>query len=98
MSRKTFAFAGGSIGLCIFLVAALLPSIVYGGFAGVTVSSILLGEPLDGQLLSKVLIGIGSIAGILCTAGLFVIGGAALGSGIYRLARMSPIKVTKKKR
>jgi hypothetical protein len=85
MNRKTFAFVGGIVGLVTFLCVALLPSIVYGGFAGVALSSTIIGEPISGQLLSKVLIVAGMLIGVLSVGGLFTVVGAALSSTIYHL-------------
>lgn len=97
MSRKTFTFFGGIVGLIVFLIVGLLPSIVYGGCAGISLSSAILGEQLDGQILSKVLIALGVIMGSFATASVFIIVGSIFGTGIHYLATMSPIKLDRKK-
>jgi len=84
---RTFAFAGGVVGLITFLAIGLLPSIVYGGFAGVTMASAILGGPVDGGALSRGLVVFGMVVGLLGTAGVFVVIGAALGAGVYAAAR-----------
>jgi hypothetical protein len=96
MNSKTFAFVGGLVGLGVFLVVGLLPSIVYGGFAGTVLASSILGEPLSGQIISRLLIAFGMLVGLLATGGVFVVIGSALGAGVHALAH-SPKALLKKK-
>ena len=84
---RTFAFGGGIVGLVTFLFVGLLPSIVYGGFAGVTLASAILGGPVEGNLLARGLVVFGMVIGLLATAGIFIVIGAALGAGVYGIAR-----------
>jgi hypothetical protein len=60
---------------------------VYGGFAGVTLASAILGGPVAESLLGRGLVVFGMIVGLLGTAAIFMVIGAALGSGVYSLAR-----------
>ncbi len=84
---RTFAFAGGIAGLVTFLLVGLLPSIVYGGFAGVTMASSILGGPADGSLLGRGLVVFGMVVGLLGAGSVFIVIGAALGAGAYGLVR-----------
>jgi hypothetical protein len=84
---KTFAFGGGIVGLVTFLAVGLLPSIVYGGFAGVSLASAILGGPVDANLLGRGLVVFAMVVGLLGTAAIFIVIGAAAGSGVYSLAR-----------
>ena len=86
-TSRTFAFVGGLVGLVTFLFVGLLPSIVYGGFAGVTLASSILGGPIDSSLIARGLVVFGMVLGLLGAAGVFVILGAALGAGAYGLVR-----------
>ncbi len=86
-ASRTFAFIGGLVGLVTFLFVGLLPSIVYGGFAGVTLVSSILGGPIDSSLLARGLVVFGMVVGLLGAAGVFVVVGAALGAGAYGLIR-----------
>lgn len=83
----SFAFAGGIVGLVTYLVVALLPSIVYGGFVGVTLASGIFGTPVDANILARVVVLFGMVVGLLATAGLFVVVGAALGAAVYAIVR-----------
>ena len=93
MSRKdltpgaTASFVGGVGGLLVYLVVGLLPSLVYGGYAGVALGSALLGAPLDGAIVARAIVAFGMVAGVLATAGLFVVVGAVMGAALYTVAR-----------
>ncbi len=86
-TSRTFAFVGGLAGLVTFLFVGLLPSIVYGGFAGVTLASSILGGPIDSSLFARGLVVFGMVVGLLGAAGVFVVVGAAVGAGAYGLVR-----------
>ena len=85
--EQTFAFGGGIIGLVAFLVVGLLPSLVYGGFAGASLAAGLLGHPVDGSLMSRGITLFGMVAGLLATGGVFVVMGAVAGSTVHAMAR-----------
>ena len=85
---RTFAFGGGVIGLITFLAVGLLPSIVYGGFAGVTLASAILGGPVGASLVARGLVVFGMTVGLLGTAAMFVVIGAALGAAVFQAARV----------
>lgn len=85
--ERTFAFGGGIIGLLAFLVVGLLPSLVYGGFAGAALAAGLLGHPVDASMMARGITIFGMVAGLLATAGVFVVVGAVVGSTVHALAR-----------
>jgi hypothetical protein len=85
LGHRTFAFVSGMVGLLAFLVFGLVPSLVYGGYAGVTLAAALLGHPLGTSLLARGIVAFGMLAGLLATAGLFVVCTAATTTVIYRL-------------
>ena len=87
-ASRTSAFVGGLVGLATFLFVGLLPSIIYGGFAGVSLASSLLGGPIDSSYLARTLVVFGMAVGLLGAAGVFVVIGAALGAGLYGLVRV----------
>lgn len=80
---RTYTFFGGIIGLLAYLAVGLLPSLVYGGFAGVALASAMLGGPLDASLLGRGLVVFGMVVGLLGTAAVFTVVGGALGAGAY---------------
>jgi hypothetical protein len=75
---KTTTFIGGIVGLVTFLCVGLLPSLVYGGFAGAILSSSLYGPLLQPNLLQRGMVVGGMLIGLLSTAGLFTVLGAAI--------------------
>lgn len=77
------AFVGGMVGLLAFLAIALVPSLVYGGYAGVTLGVVLLGHPLGASLLARGIVAFGMLTGLLATSSLFVVWGAASGTLVY---------------
>jgi hypothetical protein len=83
----TASFVGGVAGLLGYLVVGLLPSLVYGGYAGVALGTALLGAPLDSSILARAIVAFGMVAGVLATAGLFVVLGAVMGAGVHVLLR-----------
>ena len=86
---RTFAFGGGVVGLVTFLAVGLLPSIVYGGFAGVTLASAIIGGPIGASLLARGLVVFGMTVGLLGTAAVFVVLGAAIGAAVFHGARLA---------
>jgi len=92
-SQRAFTFGGGVLGLLAYLAIGLLPSLVYGGYAGVSLSVALFGAPLDGSLISRSIVGFGMLVGVLSTAGLFVVLGAVLGVGLHTVLAPAAKKV-----
>jgi len=85
--RRVFAMGGGLAGLVAFLAVGLLPALVYGGFAGVTLAAAILGHPIDGSGFAKAMVVGGMVLGLLCTASLFTLAGAAVGTGLFSLSQ-----------
>jgi hypothetical protein len=83
---KTSTFVGGVVGLVGYIAIGLLPSIVYGGFAGVALATSLFGTPIDAGWMARGVVVFGMVIGLLATAALFVVVGAALGAGVCSVA------------
>lgn len=83
----TASFVGGVAGLLGYLVVGLLPSLVYGGYAGVALGTALLGAPVDGSLAARAIVAFGMVAGVLATAGLFVVLGAVMGAAVHAILK-----------
>jgi hypothetical protein len=92
---KSFTFFGGLFGLLSFIVVGLLPSLVYGGYAGVVLANGIFGSAADPTFLMKIIVIMGVVTGVLSTAGLFTVCGAAGGAGIYTLANKVTSPITK---
>lgn len=79
---KTGTLVGGLIGIVSFIVFALLPSIVYGGYAGIILYSSIYGQLGGSNLTSRLFVAFGMLFGVLSVAAIFTVMGAALATGL----------------
>ena len=89
MTRRTPSLIGAAVGLALFLPIALLPSLLYGGYAGVLLTGGIFGTPIPSHLAARALIIMGMVLGVTGVAALFAVGGAAAGAAIAALVRAS---------
>jgi hypothetical protein len=82
MTRKTPSLVGAAVGLAVFLAVALLPSLLYGGYAGVLLAGGIFGTPVKATFLVRGLIVFGMVLGVTSVASLFAVAGAAAGAAI----------------
>jgi len=80
-------FAGGVFGLIVFLVVGLLPSLLYGGYAGVILGSAIFGSPIHESVFAQATVVLGVLSGVLSVGAIFVLAGAIVATGINSLAR-----------
>ena len=100
MNRKSYTLIGAAVGLAVFLALALLPSLLYGGYAGVLLAGGIFGTPVKATFLVRALIVFGMVMGVTSVASLFAIGGAASRttrsrSGRWRTDRASGCRCTR---
>jgi len=86
MNRKSYTLIGAAVGLALFLALALLPSLLYGGYAGVLLAGGIVGTPVKATLLVRGLIVFGMVLGVVSVAALFAVGGAVAGAAVSILA------------
>jgi hypothetical protein len=84
-SNRMFTIVGAGTGLVVFLAVALLPSIVYGGYAGVLLAGALFGTPVGGTVVVHAIIGLGMVVGAVAVASLFAAAGAVAGAAVSAL-------------
>lgn len=84
MTRK-ISIIGAAVGLAGFLAVGLLPSILYGGYAGVMLASGIYGSPLQPTTGVKALIVFGMVMGALGVSALFTVAGATGGAVVGTL-------------
>ena len=82
MTRKTPSLVGAAVGLALFLAVALLPALLYGGYAGVLLAGGIFGTPVKATFLVRALIVFGMVLGVTSVASLFAVAGAAAGAAI----------------
>jgi hypothetical protein len=90
MTRKSFTLIGAAVGLALFLALALLPSLLYGGYAGVLLAGGIFGLPVKATFLVRGLIVFGMVLGVVGVGALFAVGGAAAGAAVSVLAGAVP--------
>ena len=82
MNRKTPTVVGAAIGLALFLAIALLPALLYGGYAGVLLAGGIFGTPVQPTFFVRALIVFGMVMGALGVGSLFAVGGAVAGAAV----------------
>ncbi len=90
MTRKNYTLIGAAVGLAAFLAIALLPALLYGGYAGVLLAGGIFGTPIHATFLVRALIIFGMVLGVVSVGGLFAVGGAAIGAAVSALAGAAP--------
>jgi hypothetical protein len=88
MDRKTSTLVGAGIGLVLFLAVAMLPAMLYGGYAGVLLASGIFGTPIEPTFMVRTLIVGGMILGTVAVGSLFTVAGAAVGGGVRALTEI----------
>jgi hypothetical protein len=84
---KTPALVGAGIGLATFLAVALLPAMLYGGYAGVLLAGGIFGTPVTASLGARAIIVFGMVLGVTAVGSLFAVAGAALGAAVGAVIR-----------
>ncbi|HYS79718.1 MAG TPA: hypothetical protein VEM76_03360 [Anaeromyxobacteraceae bacterium] len=82
MTRKTLTLIGAGVGLALFLAIALLPALLYGGYAGVLLASGIFGAPVKVTLAVRAIIVLTMVLGVTSVASLFTVAGAAAGAAV----------------
>jgi hypothetical protein len=81
-SKKIPTLVGAAAGLTLFLPVALLPSLLYGGYAGVLLAGGIFGTPIPTHLAARALVVFGMVLGVTSVAALFAVAGAAAGAAV----------------
>ncbi len=89
MNKKTPTLIGAAIGLALFLAVALLPAMLYGGYAGVLLAGGLFGTPVEPTLLARALIVFGMVLGVVAVGSLFAVAGAVAGAAVGALTAVT---------
>jgi hypothetical protein len=93
MQNKLPSLVGAGIGLALFLAIALLPAILYGGYAGLMLAGGIVGTPVQPTFLVKALIVFGMVLGVTGIASLFAVLGAVAGAAVGALTgKVAPAK------
>jgi len=82
MFRKSSFLSGAAIGLLAYLIFALVPSLVWGGYAGTLLARGLSAGPASSTLTGQALTILGTVLGAAGACALFMAVGAAIGVGL----------------
>jgi hypothetical protein len=89
MNKKTPSLIGAGIGLALFLAVALLPAMLYGGYAGLLLAGGIFGMPVEPTMLPRMLIVFGMGMGVVAVGSLFAVLGAAAGAAVGALTTIT---------
>ena len=90
MNTKNVTVLGAAIGLALFLAIALLPALLYGGYAGVLLAGGIFGSPVQATFATRALIVFGMVMGATGVGTLFTVAGAVLGAGVGTYMNTQP--------
>ena len=82
MNRNRHTLLGAAIGVVTFLALGLLPSLLYGGYAGMLLAGAIFGTPVKATFLVRALVVFAISFGVIGVGGLFAVGGAAAGAAL----------------
>ncbi len=89
-NAKLPTLIGAGLGLALFLALALLPALLYGGYAGVLLAGGIFGTPVTASFPVRALIVFGMVLGVTAVGSLLAVAGAAAGAAIGALLRLAP--------
>lgn len=90
--KKLPSLIGAGIGLALFLAVALLPALLYGGYAGLLLAGGIFGTPVQATMLVRALIVFGMGLGVVGVGSLFAVSGAAAGAAVGALTALAARK------
>ena len=92
MNKKTPTLVGAGVGLALFLAIALLPALLYGGYAGLLLAGGIFGTPVEPTFLPRALIVFGMAMGAIAVGSLFAVVGAVAGAAVGALTSITSAK------
>jgi hypothetical protein len=88
--NRTFSLVGVGVALVAFIMFGLLPSMLYGGYAGILLASGIFGTPVQATFIVRAFVVIGMVFGVTAIASLFAVVGAVAGAVVGTLTRLVP--------
>jgi hypothetical protein len=84
-TAKKGLYIGATAGLILFILIGLLPSSFVGGVLGLKIASYVLGNAVETALLSRAVVGISMVTGVMVTGLVFVVGTSLIGWSIANI-------------
>ena len=78
MGRKI----GAVIGAIVFLAFGILPGFYFGSFGTLVVLTHLFGGPVDANIIVRMMIVVGTVLGLFCTAAVSIVLGSVFGTAV----------------
>jgi len=91
-NAKLSTLIGAGVGIAAFLAIALLPALLYGGYAGVLLAGGIFGTPVQATFLVRALIVFSMVLGVVGVGSLFAVAGAAAGAAVAALSAIASRK------
>lgn len=79
-SHSNSSYLGAATAFVLFLVTGLVPALVYGGYMGLMLSTVLFGHENSAMLATRLVTGGGMILGTVATLFLYLVVGAFVGN------------------
>jgi hypothetical protein len=89
---------GAIIGAIVFLVFGIVPAFYFGSFGTLVMITHLAGGPVDAGIIVRMLVVVGVVVGLFCTAAVSIVAGSVVGTALAYVADLFrvPSKVGEK--
>ncbi|MDA8169960.1 MAG: hypothetical protein M0Z59_09760 [Nitrospiraceae bacterium] len=71
---------GAAFGVVVFLVFGLVPGFYFGSYGSLVVLNHLMGGPVEANILVRMVVVMGTVLGLFCTASVSIVLGAVAGT------------------
>jgi hypothetical protein len=82
---KKGLYIGATAGLILFILIGLLPSSFVGGVLGLRIASYVLGTAVETALLSRAVVGLSMVAGVLVSGVVFIVVTSLIGWAVANM-------------
>jgi hypothetical protein len=92
---SVFSYAGGGLGLGLFAIFGVMKSSFIGGIVGINIAGAIMGLPLKSHILSRIIVALGMLTGIMVAGLIFISAGAVLGWAIGKATDLARAAMAK---
>jgi len=92
-TAKKGLYVGAGVGLVLFVLGGLLMGSLIGGVIGLKVITAITGAPLGGAILSRIMLAVSMLAGIMASAAACIMGPGLIGWSIGYLIDSAKVEV-----
>jgi hypothetical protein len=89
---KKGLYIGATAGLILFMLIGLLPSSFVGGVLGLKIASYIAGQSIETALISRAVVGISMVTGVLVTGFVFVSVASLIGWAVANISLSARLK------